>query len=98
LSDQSTLHIESTVLRQLPHSRPFEEHITDVLEQLRTNADGFRSISQEFGGLLEVVGYFYSEYPGLVLDRKQIAAMAEFNLEVGFDYYYMYSDRREDTN
>jgi len=77
---------------------PFEEHIRDVIEQLRSNADGFRSVSQEFGGIMEVVGYFHSHYPGLNLQKGDIATLAEFNLSVDFDYYYIYSDRREDTD
>jgi len=82
---------------RLERVRAFEDHILDVLEQLRANADGFRSVSQEFGGRLELVGYFYSEYPGLVFGRAQVAAMADFGLEVDFDFYFNYSDRREDT-
>ena len=83
---------------RLQRVRPFEEHIEDVLEQLRANAEAFRLISKEFGGQLELVGNFYSGYPGLVLARKQIEALVEFGLEADFDFYYMYSDRREDTN
>jgi hypothetical protein len=68
------------------------------LKLLRANSDGFRLVSEEFGGQLEVVGHFHSGYPGLVFRRGQVAAMAEFHLEVDFDSYYIYSDRREDTD
>ncbi|HEY1902918.1 MAG TPA: DUF4279 domain-containing protein [Terracidiphilus sp.] len=83
---------------RLERVRPFEEHIRDVIGQLRSNASGFRSISQEFGGAMEVVGYFHAQYPGLSLEKEDIDALAEFGLSVDFDYYYMYSDRREDTD
>jgi hypothetical protein len=82
---------------RLEHSQSFEDHIEDVLEQLRRNAKEFKAISKEFGGQLELIGYFHAEYPGLVLGRPQIASLAEFGIEVDFDFYYMYSDRREDT-
>ncbi|MGA9671779.1 MAG: DUF4279 domain-containing protein [Terracidiphilus sp.] len=82
---------------RLERNYPFEEHIRDVVRQLRSKTVEFKSVSQEFGGTLEVVGYFYSGYPGLSLEREDVAALAEFSLSVDFDYYYMYSDRREDT-
>lgn len=47
---------------------------------------------------MEVVGYFHAQYPGLSLEKEDIDALAEFGLSVDFDYYYMYSDRREDTD
>ena len=83
---------------RLERTRAIEDHIADVLDQLRTNNEGFRSISLEFGGQLDVIGHFHTDYPGLVLSREQVAAIAEFGLKVDFDFYYMYAHRREDTD
>jgi hypothetical protein len=81
----------------LEQTRPIEEHIDDVLAQLAAHSSEFKIISSEFGGVLEIVAYFNSDYPGLFISKSQIAAMADFGLEADFDFYYIYSDRREDT-
>jgi hypothetical protein len=83
---------------RLERSCTIEDHIADVLNQLSKNAEGFRSVSLEFGAQLDVIGHFHTDYPGLVLGREQVAAIAEFALKVDFDFYYMYAHRREDTD
>ncbi len=78
-------------------SQKLEAHIEDVIEQLAANKRCFVDISSTYGGHLQLVGYFHSYYPGLSLDRTILASLAEYALSVDFDFYYLYSDRREDS-
>ena len=36
-------------------------------------------------------------YPGLYFDRSMTEGLARYALSVDFDFYYLYSDGREDT-
>jgi len=83
---------------RLPRESDLEDHILDVLDQLDTNKDAFKAIIQEQGwGMLQLVGYFHAYYPGFGLESKIINRIAEYNLEMDCDFYYLYSDEREDT-
>jgi hypothetical protein len=57
----------------------------------------FLSLSREFGGCMQLVGYWNSQYPGLHFDRSTVEGLAKYALTVDFDFYYLYSDGREDT-
>jgi len=81
----------------LDHSRALEEHIRDVISQLQPNVESVREISKEFNGVLEVVGYFYSDDPGPILNSDEVAEIAALGLSMDFDYYYLHSARPEDT-
>jgi hypothetical protein len=74
-----------------------EAHIADVLEQLGANKDGFAALSSRHSGLMQLVAYFKTDYPGLHLERGIIEALAEYGLSVDFDFYYLYSHSREDS-
>jgi hypothetical protein len=44
-----------------------------------------------------VASNFAHSYPGLHLERQLVESLAEFSLSVDFDFYYWYSDNREDS-
>jgi len=56
----------------------------------------FVELSAQYGGGMQLVAYFYTDYPGLHFDAAVVKALADFGLSVDFDFYYLYSDRRED--
>ncbi|MBX9622502.1 MAG: DUF4279 domain-containing protein [Gemmataceae bacterium] len=82
---------------RLDHGRALEDHIRDVLAQLDANSEAFRSASAEFGGVMQLVGYFFRDYPGIHFDRDATEGLARYGLEVDFDFYGLYSHHREDT-
>jgi hypothetical protein len=83
---------------RLPHFDELESHIRDVLNQLASRTEQVRSLVQELGvGGIECVGHFHASYPGFTLAKDIISAMANLNLELDCDFYYMYSDRRDDS-
>jgi len=82
---------------RLSQREMLEAHIRDVLSQLDANRAAFQQVSREFGACLQLVGEFYTEYPGLHLDADIVAGLAAYSLSVDFDFYYLYSDAREDT-
>jgi hypothetical protein len=82
---------------RLEKTAELEDHIRDVLAQLDENTEAFQSISMERGGCMQLVGYWKVEYPGLRFDRDIVEGLAKYKLSVDFDFYYLYSDGREDT-
>ena len=82
---------------RLPRDQELEEHIRDVLAQLDANPEAFRAVSLEFGGCMQLVGYFHRDYPGLHFEPDITEGLARYGLAVDFDFYWLYSDRREDT-
>jgi hypothetical protein len=82
---------------RLGRDQELEAHIRDVLVQLDANPTAFHAVSQEFGGVMQLVGYFYREYPGLCFERTITERLGWYSLAVDFDFYWLYSNRREDT-
>jgi hypothetical protein len=82
---------------RLSRDRELEAHIRDVLAQLDGNCDELRRVSLEFGGCMQLVGYFHRDYPGLHFERDITEGLARYSLAVDFDFYGLYSHRREDT-
>jgi hypothetical protein len=83
---------------RLADSENLEDHIRDVLDQLAPYSDRVRDLVEKLGiGEIVCVGHFHSSYPGFSLDKKIITSMARMNLELDCDFYYMYSDRRDDS-
>jgi hypothetical protein len=82
---------------RLPRSQTLEDHIADVLAQLEKNPSEFAALAKAHGGLMQLVGYFHEEYPGLGFDASLIAGLAKFNLSMDFDFYALWSDARDDT-
>jgi hypothetical protein len=98
-----TTHYERKFSRWSLRSRlddfvSLEPHIRDVLDQLKERAAEVRAVANDhnYAGI-QCVGHFYASYPGLSLDRSLIRDMAALNLDIDFDFYYMYSDRRDDS-
>jgi Domain of unknown function (DUF4279) len=82
---------------RLPHNEPLEAHIKDVLAQLDRNPDGFATLSREYDGCMQLVGYFHEIYPGLQFDADLVARLGKYGLSVDFDFYYLWSNDRECT-
>jgi hypothetical protein len=82
---------------RLAKSESLEAHIADVLDQLDANASAFKEISTNESGWIQLVAQIYSEYPGLHFEREIIQRLGEYRLSVDCDFYYLYSDAREDT-
>src|SRR5262249_48158166 len=79
---------------RLGRDQGLEAHIADVLTQLDANAEAFAAVSREFGGVIQLVGYFYRGYPGLYFERAITEGLARYSLAVDFDFYGLYSHRR----
>ena len=83
---------------RLERTQSLEDHIADVIEQLGAGKPGFVKVCTEHGGGgMQLVAYFRTGYPGLHFDRGLIESLAKYGLSVDFDFYYWYSDRREDS-
>ncbi len=82
---------------RLDKTEPLENHVRDVLEQLEANLPEFQKLTSDFEGTLQLVGYFYTTYPGFSLDRGAVRAAAVLGLELDCDFYYLYSDKRENS-
>jgi len=83
---------------RLDKSASLEEQIADVLEQLKPKVEEVRRVSKAHGnGCMQLVGWFYQSYPGIHFEKDLIAKLSNFELSVDFDFYYMYSDAREDS-
>ena len=83
---------------RLATSESLEAHIADVLDQLDANATTSKELSINEGGGMQLVAYFHSQFPGLhYFEREIIQRLGEYGLSVDCDFYWLYSDRREDT-
>ena len=82
---------------RLARTCELEAHITDVIEQLEERKAAFIGLSLRHVATMQLVAYFKTDYPGLHLDRVTVEALAEYALDVDFDFYFWYSDKREDS-
>jgi hypothetical protein len=82
---------------RLDEQMSLEEHIRDVLAQLEQSSSAFQQVSREFGGCMELVAYYHEQYTGLYFDSELVIGLAKYALSVDFDFYYLWSDGREDT-
>lgn len=82
---------------RLSASESLEKHIEDVLLQLNEKQEEFRLLSEKFNGQMQLVGYFYQYYPGLSLESWIIEKLGFYKLSLDCDFYYLYSEEREDT-
>jgi hypothetical protein len=78
---------EWSLYSRLERSSSLEQHIVDVLDQLDSKGAAFEKLSSELNGVMELVGYFNSHYPGLVFDRDMVRRFARYSLSVDFDFY-----------
>ena len=82
---------------RLDRDQALEAHIADVLEQLDAKAEAFAAVSREFGGIMQLVGYFWRYYPGLHFEPQMTEHLARYSLGMDCDFYGLYSHTREDT-
>ena len=82
---------------RLPEESELEVHVADVLEQLDLRSEAFDALSNEYGGRMQLVGYFHTHYPGLYFERSVVQRLAKYHLEMDCDFYYLFSNAREDT-
>jgi Domain of unknown function (DUF4279) len=85
--------MESTLAR----SAELDEHIDNVLAQLDANESVIRDVALKHSGTLQLVGYFWQNFPGLHFRSDIVTRLARYGLAVDFDFYGLYSHRREDT-
>jgi Domain of unknown function (DUF4279) len=83
---------------RLPETEPLEGHIRDVLAQLDVRGEAVREVARQAEACMQLVAYFYGDYPGLHFDRDITEGLARYALDVDFDFYYLYSHQREDTD
>jgi uncharacterized protein DUF4279 len=72
---------------RLEKAAALEMHVSDVLEQLDRNEVVFKQVSEEFGGVMELVGQFDAYCPGLFLERQILSRLAHYGLSVDCDFY-----------
>jgi hypothetical protein len=82
---------------RLERSASLEDHLNDVLEQALPRAEQFRQVGDRYQVGVQLVGYFYNDYPGFGVDRDSISGLARLNVGIDCDFYYLYSDSREDS-
>jgi hypothetical protein len=82
---------------RLEDKRPLEAHVSDVLDQLDANPTAFKEVSVRQGGGMQLVAYFHTFYPGVHFEQAVVQRLANYGLSVDCDFYYLYSDVREDT-
>lgn len=82
---------------RLETTQPLEAHIADVLDQLDANSTAFKELCVKQGGGMQLVAYFHTFDPGLHLEKELVQRLATYGLSVDCDFYYLYSDAREDT-
>jgi hypothetical protein len=68
-----------------------------VIEQLQPHCEAVSGLQPEFEPVLQLVAYFYASYPGFGLDATLVTALAELKVGIDCDFYYLYSDKREDS-
>ncbi|MBI5382141.1 MAG: DUF4279 domain-containing protein [Opitutae bacterium] len=90
--------IESRIAREARVD--LEDHVKDVLAQLAPCFDVAATLSKQYQGLMELVGYFHEYYPGLNFEPTTMQQLAALGVSVDCDFYYLapnedvLSDRR----
>ena len=82
---------------RLSRSESLEKQIEDVVIQLQPLAINVRSVLEQHDGGIQVVGYFHDAYPGMHLESQLLLDVGSLKLSLDFDFYYIYSDKREDS-
>jgi uncharacterized protein DUF4279 len=76
------------LVSRLDRVASLEAHVSDVLAQLDVNASAFKQLSSEFGGVMQLVGYFYDDFPGLTFESDVVMRLAQYFLSVDCDFYF----------
>jgi hypothetical protein len=82
---------------RLERSASLEDHVRDILDQALPSAGEIVQIGKEHSAYMQLVGWFHNDYPGFGLDEGIISGLAQLNVGIDCDFYYLYSDRREDS-
>ncbi len=83
---------------RLDRTASLEDHVRDVLSQSLEYAEPLRQVGQEYNVYVQLVGWFHNDYPGFGLDKEIISGLAQLNLSIDCDFYYLYSHEREDSD
>lgn len=86
-----------TLRSRLSDEMPLEDHIRDVLDQMSKRKEAFKMAAAKHTGTMQLVDYFWLDFPGLHFEQDIVEALAHYRLAVDFDFYGLYSHRREDT-
>ena len=87
----SAWHLRS----RLPKSEVVEQHIIDVLDQVRGREAVLREIARDCKVTMECVGYFYEYYPGFALDADTVHRLGECSASIDLDFYHFFVDKNE---
>ena len=82
---------------RLTGASSLEEQIADVIQRLEPHVEAISDLGTKFETVMQLVGYFHSYYPGFALDQETIVKLARLRLGIDCDFYYLYSDEREDS-
>jgi hypothetical protein len=83
---------------RLPEDEELEAHIADLFDQTAHLTDTIAELACDHNGCMQLVGCFYGEYPGLYFESNIVAELSRRKLSVDFDFYGLYSHRRENTS
>jgi hypothetical protein len=72
---------------RLGEQEPIELHVKDVLDQMDANKSAFEKLSCEFGGTMQLVGYFAKNEPGVHFEREIVKRIAQYALSIDCDFY-----------
>ena len=87
----SAWHLRS----RLPKSEVVEQHIIDVLDQIRGREAILRDIARDCKVTMECVGYFYEYYPGFALEADTVHRLGECSASIDLDFYYLFTEKNE---
>ena len=76
-----------TLHSRLSPAAPLDEQVRDVLDQLDSNKVVFETLSREFGGTMQLVGYFRDVNPGVHFDLETVRRRADYGLCIDCDFY-----------
>lgn len=72
---------------RLEPSASLDEHVKDVLDQLDANRAAFEEFSRDFGGTMQLVGYFRKVNPSVHFASEIVRRSADFGLCIDCDFY-----------
>ena len=87
----SAWHLRS----RLPKSDEIEQHIIDVLDQIRGREAVLREIARDCRVTMECVGYFHEYYPGFALDADTVRRLGDCGASIDLDFYQFFTDKNE---
>jgi hypothetical protein len=95
-TQQEKSHSRWSLNSRLDQFAVLEDQVRDVIAQLDLHSSAVAEVCSTFESGMQLVGYFYSNYPGFGLDSKTVSDLAKLKLGIDCDFYYLYSDKEED--